>query len=274
MNTPLSDLLAHPALWRASRFADASACARQGAVAGIPSGFPRLDRELPEHGWPAEGLTELLLPRTGQGEMPLLVPGIAHLGSQGRRIAWINPPCLPYAPALAAAGIDLSKMLLVHAKAINEALWAMEQCLASGTCSAVLGWMGKITPLQVRRLHLAASRGQCFGVLLRGQQQAQQASPAPLRLELGLLSSQQGGMVRADVRVIKRRGRWPSEWITLHWPSPVVPCLATTRPTTSAVTALTPSVAASASTQDSLATTAVRYPHRHPAPPVGARHDG
>jgi hypothetical protein len=230
MSTPLSDLLAHPALWRASRFADAGACARQTSMAGIPTGFPRLDRELPEHGWPAEGLAELLLPRNGQGELPLLLPGLAHLGAQGRRLTWINPPCLPYAPALAANGIDLSRVLLLEAKATHEALWAMEQCLASGACSAVLGWMGKITPLQVRRLHLAAIRGQSFGVLLRPQQQAQHASPAPLRLEIGVLSSAQGGMVRADIRLLKRRGRWPSDWITLHWPSPVVPQISVAPP--------------------------------------------
>jgi hypothetical protein len=264
MSTPLSDLLAHPALWRASRFADAGACARQAAIAGIPSGFSRLDRELPEHGWPAEGLTELLLSRTGQGEMPLLMPGLAQLGTQGRRLAWINPPCLPYAPALAAGGIDLSRVLLVQARVANEALWAMEQCLASGACSAVLGWMGKITPLQVRRLHLAASRGQCFGVLLRSSQQAQQASPAPLRLELGPLSSQQGGMVRADVRVIKRRGRWPSDWITLHWPSPVVPPLTT--PAVAATTAV--------SAEGSLRLSPEWPLPAPPAPPAGTRQHG
>ena len=36
---------------------------------------------------------------------------------------------LPYAPALAAAGVDVSRVLLVHPKNHQEQLWATEQAL-------------------------------------------------------------------------------------------------------------------------------------------------
>ena len=58
---------------------------------------------------------ELLLPCAGIGELRLLMPALRALSNtQNRWLAWINPPFIPYAPALQAAGIESSKILLIH----------------------------------------------------------------------------------------------------------------------------------------------------------------
>src|SRR6187397_380765 len=136
------ELLRHPHLWRA-REAQASANRR-----GLPSGHAALDRCLPGGGWPQHGLIEILTDRYGIGELSLLVPALAalcrpiasnaapHDESRDGWLAWISPPYQPYAPALAACGIDVSRVLVVRAE---PSLWAMEQALRSGACSAVLG---------------------------------------------------------------------------------------------------------------------------------------
>src|SRR5260221_2246946 len=78
----------------------------------IPCGFPGLDAELPGGGWPAGALTEILPAHEGIGELRLLGPALAGLSQLGLRLAWIAPPHLPYAPALAAAGNDISKLVI------------------------------------------------------------------------------------------------------------------------------------------------------------------
>ena len=83
---------------------------RGGAVgvaahAGVSTGFAALDAVLPGRGWPAGCLTELLPSHAGIGELRLLGSALAALARSGAGLAWIAPPYLPYAPALAAAGI-------------------------------------------------------------------------------------------------------------------------------------------------------------------------
>ena len=105
----LEDLLAHPLLWRAGH------AARQPVWS---SGFARLDEALPGGGWPRSGLIEVLPVRFGVGELKLLLPALAALTTrpEARWSAWVAPPLLPFTPALLAAGIDLSRLLIVRAQ--------------------------------------------------------------------------------------------------------------------------------------------------------------
>jgi len=144
-----------------------------GALRTVPTGHGALDACLPGGGWPLGALTELLPARAGIGELSLLAPALARLARAPRWIVWVAPPWLPYAPALAAAGIDPGRILLVHPRDGAGRLWATARALASGTASAVLAWLPAALRLaELRRLQLAAERGGAWGVLFRPPERA------------------------------------------------------------------------------------------------------
>jgi len=200
----LDGLMQQGNVWRAGD-------ARVREQSGIPTGFDALDAHLSGSGWPMGALTEILCDRQGVGELSLVLPALARLSHEGRWLAWIAPPHIPYAPALAAHGVDVSKVLVVHPRAEADMLWTVEQALRAGTCGAVLVWPRLISEHNLRRLQLAAEAGQSWGILFRTTWAATQASPAALRLRLD--PTQSGGM---SVRVLKRRGGWPMGPIYLN----------------------------------------------------------
>lgn len=191
--TSLATLLEHPGIWRGEE------CARTAAA--VPSGFAALDACLPGNGWPEGALTELFTPVAGVGELSLLMPLCAHLTQAGRWIIFVSPPYVPYAPGLAAAGLDLRRLLLVESNAGKDTLWTLEQTLRSSRCGAVLAWMPKVDPASLRRLQLACEEGRSSGFLFLPEAAAHNASTAALRLRL--TTSPEGEL---DVHVLKRRG--------------------------------------------------------------------
>ena len=206
----LDELLRHPAIWRAA--------AAEDVPQAIPTGFRRLDARLPGGGWPPGTLIELLVPCYGMGELKLLVPALRELGAgepgPRRWIAWLEPPYLPYAPALARAGLEPGRMLIVQPRELRRrpapagaaacpALWAMEQALRSRACAAALGWVDAADIRMLRRLKLAAEEGGSLGVLFRPSQRAHEPSPASLRL---LLETRGRAL---DVVILKSRGGMP-----------------------------------------------------------------
>lgn len=208
MNGLAALLAAQPALWRGSALA-------RVAVPSVPSGFAELDAELPGGGWPAGALTEILPQHEGIGELRVLGPALAQLAAQGRWLVWIAPPHLPYAPALAAAGIDPARLVVVRAQSPRDALWACEQALRAQACGAVLAWPQKIAYAELRRLALAAEGGRTLAVLFRPQRAITEATPAALRLRL---DTRAGGLA---ARILKRRGGVLGRAIALT-PPPVV----------------------------------------------------
>ena len=188
-----AELDQHPGIWRGSELA-------RSACPGIASGFAALDAELPGGGWPRGALTEILPQHEGIGELRILGPALAQLAAQGKFIAWIAPPYLPYAPALAAAGIDLARVLIVKTAKDGDSLWAAEQALRSAACGGVLAWPRGIHYTRLRRLQLAAEGGRCLAVLFRPTQAAREPSPAVLRIALATAA---GGLA---LSILKRRG--------------------------------------------------------------------
>jgi hypothetical protein len=149
-----------------------------------PSGFAELDANLPGGGWPVGAIAELISDTIGIGELSLLVPVLSRLARAGRYIAWIAPPHLPYAPALAQRGLPLDRMLLIQTRDLQESLWATEQALRCPAVGAVLSWPAYIVDKNVRRLQLAAEAGGSLGILYRPPEAARESSPAALRLRL------------------------------------------------------------------------------------------
>ena len=197
MNTGLNTVLQHPAIWRGDRLA-------QTERAGLPSGFSALDQVLPGAGWPVGALTEILHAQTGIGELSLLLPAIAAQTQAGRGVVLINPPHWLYAPAWATLRVNLGQCLVVRPQRANDVLWTAEQSLRSGACGLVITWpeFHNYRPdyRVLRRLQTAAETGQSSGILFRSATVTQEASPAPLRLQL---TAAEGVL---NVRILKRRG--------------------------------------------------------------------
>lgn len=186
-------LLEHPALWRGED------CARN--VPALPSGFEALDRCLPGGGWPRGALTEIYPQLAGIGELALLMPACAWLTRAGRWVVFIAPPYIPYAPALAEAGIELSRLLLVQPQSRKEALWALEQSLKSGHCGAALAWPEGLDERSLRRLQLACEQGASSAFFFMPAASAARGSTAALRIELA-----PGEPGELCIRILKRRG--------------------------------------------------------------------
>lgn len=188
----LDDVLRLPAVWKG----DGQAALKNPV---IPSGHRALDSILPGGGWPTAVLTEILVDRPGIGELQLLMPAAAKLTRENRWLAFINAPCLPYAPALAAQGIDLRHVLMLNPTSADEQAWACEQLLQATCCGAVLFWANKLTDRALRRLQHAAERGSALAFLYHSSEQRTFLTAA-LRLKL---SAHPEGLA---VSVLKQRG--------------------------------------------------------------------
>jgi hypothetical protein len=190
-NAALEAVLNHPAVWRGGD------CAR--VAPAVPTGYAELDAHLPGGGWPTGAITEIYCDRPGVGEVKLTLPAAAKLTQDGRWLTVIAPPHVPYAPALAAHGVRLERLLLIQAASTEDNLWASEQALRASCCGAVLLWQDHVHERGLRRLQLAAESASTSLLLFRSARVAP-ASPAALRLHV---SREQG---RTLIRILKRRG--------------------------------------------------------------------
>lgn len=184
----------------------------------FPSGFAALDAQLPGAGWPGAMLTELISREPGIGELRLLVPLLRQLTQERRFTILLGPPQIPYAPALAAYGIDPDYLLIVEAAHAAHRLWAVEQALRSNGCGALLAWLPPrphTRPEHLRRMQLAARTGQGSAFLFRPLDAQFEASPAPLRLLL-LPQAEE----RLAIHILKRRGPLVAAPLLIDLPRP------------------------------------------------------
>lgn len=177
-------------------------------VGGLPTGYATLDAQLQQGGWPLDGTIELLSDGCGLGAMGLFLSAMERLSEQGRWQVFIAPPYIPYAPLLAARGIDTRQVLLVHPRSRQDLLWATEQALRSTTCSAVFSWLGAqdYRYSELRKLQLAAASGDTLAVLFRPNQAGSDHAPASLRLQMREyrkvhILKQRGGNQSVDVEL-------------------------------------------------------------------------
>lgn len=202
MNDSLQKLLQSSKLWKARTHTGTT------GQQGLASGYPKLDHALPGGGWPRNAVTEILLADYGIGELQLLMPALARLSNGAEKntpgwIAWIAPPFQPYPPALSQWGMDISRVLMMHAKENTEILWAADQALSSGVFSAVLLWPASLGSRECRRLQLAAEKGNSWGIVFRQLSAAKKTSAAALRIQL------LPGSTGTDIGILKSRGGRP-----------------------------------------------------------------
>jgi cell division inhibitor SulA/protein ImuA len=202
----IAELTRLPGVWRGGELENA-------VHATVATGHAALDAELPGAGWPMGALSEVMHDGVGIGEVTFLCGALARACEGERMVAWINPPHLPYAPAIAQASVPLDRCLVVRPANREDALWAAEQALRSGACGAVLFWLGhegKNEYACLRRLQMAAEAGRSMAVFFRPTAAEKLSTPAHLRV---LLTREEGTL---KLRIPKRRGPPLVAPIALH----------------------------------------------------------
>ncbi|MFK8050795.1 MAG: translesion DNA synthesis-associated protein ImuA [Halioglobus sp.] len=232
MNKILEQVIQRSDTWRGyrSRFDGNTRSANNDthAMSGLPTGYDTLDKELYQGGWPLGNTVELLSDGNGLGSMGLFLPAMTSLSEQGRWQAFIAPPYTPYAPLLAARGIDTRQILLIHPKSREDLLWSTEQALRSTTCSAVFSWLGagEYRYSELRRLQLACTGSDALAVLFRPTAAGQNHAPASLRLQIREyrkvhILKQRGGNQYIDVSLPPAQDipGQPQLWELPTWPN-------------------------------------------------------
>ena len=184
-------------------------------VKRIATTFPTLDKAL-QGGFPEQGIIEIKS-MLGIGELRLVTPYLSGRQRAGK-VVLIAPPMQINAEFLVANAIDPSNVLLLTTYEQNEALWAAEQCLSSGCCSAVVLWQEQLSIKQSRRLMLASEQGGSTVLLIRYQTPNQPLLSLPSTVSLSLKPHHQGVQVKVDKQkggritdffVVSMNKRWP-----------------------------------------------------------------
>ena len=182
-----------PHVWRAPELA----CERETVVV---TGHPDLDAQLPGGGWPCGCLVEILQANAGRHVWQLLLPALASLTAEAQGpLVLVNPPHLPFAPALAAQGLSPQRLLRIDAQQAKAALWSGEQALRCSDVIAVLAWLPRCRAADLRRLHLAAAQHHKLLFVFRGLDARNDSSPARIRIAIDEDES-------LKVELLKRRG--------------------------------------------------------------------
>lgn len=140
----------------------------------VRSGVPALDALV--EGLPQPGIVELCGP-AGSGRTSLALRLLRHQPAA----AWVDFERSLYPPAVAAAGVDLRRLLLLQ-PAADRGAWAVEQVLRAGCYGQVV--VSSPPPLRRagQRWARAAEAGGCTLLVLR--ERPHRDLPADMRLQL------------------------------------------------------------------------------------------
>ncbi len=229
-SAPLQKIMRRPDIWKG----------RNGPVvrnSSVSTGYKKLDEQLLHKGWPLKGLIEFQQQVFGNGEWHLLLPSLrALLQQEPGCLALINPPAIPYAPALTQQGIDLTRVLVIDPQQKKDWLVSVREVLAANCCVALLCWepQQRLLYPELRKIQLAVSQSGTLCFLLRStpkltlkqnfrapssqtsnqaKGRAYSASPAVLRL---VLQNHEAGL---EVHIDKQRGSYQRGKVLLPWPA-------------------------------------------------------
>lgn len=101
------------------------------------------------------------------GTFAALIASAVLTAKPGGWIVWSDPHHTLYPPALVKAGVALERLLILRPCSPQDELWAVAECMRCTGVAATVAHMGKLTPVQARRLQLAAEQGGGIGVLVR-----------------------------------------------------------------------------------------------------------
>lgn len=181
-------------VWRGSQLGG-------GRAGFVSSGFPALDAELVDGGWPTGCLIEVLQPQPSLLEWRLIGPCLRALVSGGRSVVVIGHPKRPNLVGLRHLGIEEDNLLWIKVDLPSHRLWVTEQAIRSNSAAAILTWLPQARPEQLRRLQVLAQACEGPVFIIRPVQARHDPSPAPLRVYASVLVDWQ---LRAEI--FKRRG--------------------------------------------------------------------
>lgn len=191
------------AVWRADEMGSP-------VVGVIPSGFDRLDAELPAGGWPRNSITEILQPQPTTVEWRLLVHAVRAVCAAGQEVVLIGPPKHPHAIGLQQLGLDERRLVWLKAETPAERLWTTEQLVKNNAAGLVVAWLPQARQEQIRRLQVCAQGCEGPVFLCRPEAAQHEPSAAPLRVHVRF-----GLDWQLLVRVVKRKGPTHDEVLEL-----------------------------------------------------------
>jgi protein ImuA len=101
------------------------------------------------------------------GTFAALIASAVLKSKPGGWIVWSDPYHTLYPPPLVKAGIALERLLIVRPCSPQDELWAIAECMRCAGVAATVAHVGRLMPVQARRLQLAAEQGGGVGVLVR-----------------------------------------------------------------------------------------------------------
>jgi cell division inhibitor SulA len=118
------------------------------------------------------GVSELLLPSSGNQDESLYMPMLAHL-SQKCESRWMTciGQLLPAKQSVSEFAFNCNKVRCIHADDSQTTLWAFWEALNNGTSDFVVGLFRSDKPKiaddqAMTQLHLAAKNGQSRGLII------------------------------------------------------------------------------------------------------------
>lgn len=102
-----------------------------------------------------------------KARLALYMGDAADIRATPAAIVWADRRRVLYPPALAAMGIDLSRLVLLHPADREQELAALADCLRCRGVCATVGFPGAMSAIEARKLQLAAEQGRGAGILLR-----------------------------------------------------------------------------------------------------------
>ena len=125
---------------------------------------------LPPGGAFARGAVHELLHAPGHAAPMFPTAWLAKCAAEQNAVVWSDPARELYPPALAALGIPLERLFLLHPASEADQIWALAECLRCRGVSAVVAALPprqRISRVEARRLQLAAEQGGGVGLLMR-----------------------------------------------------------------------------------------------------------
>jgi len=175
---------------------------RQGEISS--TGCAALDELLPAGGLRRGTLVEWLSACRGSTAGLLALAAAREAANAGGAILIFDRRRTIYAPALAAWGLDLRRVVFVTADNVADEHWAVDQALRCPGVAAVWSTCEELDSRMFRRWQLAAESSGCLGLLVRSNAAWGQPTWSDMQWQVTPQATEEGR--RLYVELLRCRG--------------------------------------------------------------------